>query len=380
MKKFIRRRHAVQALALTVAVTALGAGMPALAHDGGDGPDGLRHGKLFISTNAPGGNAVQVWARSASGPATLVTSVPTGGAGTGGGLGSQGALALSGDGRYLFVVNAGSNSVSTFRLRHDGLELTSTVASGGTMPISVAERDGAVYVLNAPPAGTGNNVAGFRNRRGVLEPLADGVRALADASGPAQVGFDAEGDTLVVAEKSATQLVSFRVARDGTLGAPAVTPSPGAVPFGFGITGNNVLVVSEAGTSSASSYRVGHGRQAGQLQLVSPAVANGQGAACWIAVTPNGRFAYSANAATSNISLYGIDGRGTLTLLQAQAGLTSNNGALDLAVTPDGRQLHAFASRSPQQIVSFTIGADGSLSKIGSAGGVVPNSAGLVAN
>jgi hypothetical protein len=98
------------------------------------------------------------------------------------------------------------------------------------------------------------------------------------------------------------------------------------------------------------------------LRLVTAALGNGQGAACWIAVTPNGRFASSANAATSNVCGYGIDAAGNLTLLQAQAGFTANNGALDMAVTPDGRQLHVFASRDPQQIVSFTIGKDGGLS------------------
>jgi 6-phosphogluconolactonase len=136
-------------------------------------------------------------------------------------------------------------------------------------------------------------------------------------------------------------------------------------------------VVSEAGTSSASSYRLGEKRDA-SLQLVTAALANGQGAACWIAVTPDGRYAYSANAAASNVSAYGIDRAGKLTLLQAQAGFTSGNGALDMAITPDGRQLHVFASRSPQQIVSFTIGSDGTLGKIGSLN--VTAGAGLAVN
>jgi 6-phosphogluconolactonase (cycloisomerase 2 family) len=212
----------------------------------------------------------------------------------------------------------------------------------------------------------------------VLQALSGSTRALADASGPGQVGFDADGEVLVISEKNATQLVSYRVRDNGSLSSTAdVTPSPGAVPFGFGITRRNVLVVSEAGTSSASSYRIGE-RPGAALQLVTAALANGQGAACWIAVTPNGRYAYSANAAASNVSAYGIGRTGSLTLLQAQAGFTSNNGALDMAVTPDGRQLHVFASRAPQQIVSFTIGADGGLSKIGTLN--VTAGAGMAAN
>ena len=64
-------------------------------------------------------------------------------------------------------------------------------------------------MLNAPASGISNTVAGFRNEGGVLKPLADGTRVLADASAPAQVGFDAEGEVLVISEKNAAQLVSY---------------------------------------------------------------------------------------------------------------------------------------------------------------------------
>ncbi len=377
--------HRRQALRL-LAVAATGAGLGARAaarsvgRDDADDDDdaGIRQGKLFMSTNGVAANLLQVYTRAANGPAALLASIPTNGNGTGAGLGSQGAVTLSGNGRYLFVVNAGSNTVSTFRLGARGIELRSTVASGGTTPISVAENDGLVYVLDAPASGVGNLVAGFHNDGGRLAPLADGVRPLANGSAPAQVGFDADGDALIVSQKAANQILSWRVRGNGTLDAsPTTTPSPGATPFGFAVTRRNVLVVSEASTSSASTYRVG-GRRDAALQLVSPVVGNGQGAACWVSVTPNGRFAYTANAAGSNVSSYRIDRNGSLTLLAAQAGFTSNNGALDMAVTPDGRQLHVFASRAPQQIVSFAIADDGGLTKIGTLN--VTAGAGLAAN
>jgi len=378
MDSNLRRRQAVRML--VVALTAAGIGAPALAHDDGD-RDSVRQGKLFMSSNAPaaaGGNAVLVYARAENGPATLLNSVATNGAGTGAGLGSQGAVTLSTNGRYLFVVNAGSNTLSTFELGRTGLVLTSVVDSGGLTPISVAESDGLVYVLNAGGSG---NVAGFRNSRGILTPLADGVRGLSvnTGAGPAQVGFDRDGDVLVISEKTTNVLTSYSVRRDGTLTARTITPSAGAVPFGFAITRRNVLVVSEAAASTVSSYRLKE-RDEPAPQVVSPTVANGQGAACWIAVTPNGRYAYSANAATSTISSFSVRGNGALTLLAGQAGATSNNGVLDMAVTPDGEQLHAFASRSPQQIVSFNIARDGSLTRIGAVGGVPAGAAGLAAN
>ncbi len=69
------------------------------------------------------------------------------GVGTGAGLGSHGAVTLSRNGRFLFVVNAASNTVSTFAVRPAGLVLKSVVDTGGLTPTSVAENDGPVCVL-----------------------------------------------------------------------------------------------------------------------------------------------------------------------------------------------------------------------------------------
>src|SRR3989454_12680599 len=89
---------------------------------------------------------------------TVAGTVATGGTGTGSGLGSQGALALSDDGRWLFAVNAGSNDVSIFRVGPAGLSLTSRIPSGGTQPVSLTVHGNLLYVLNG---GVSGNIAGF---------------------------------------------------------------------------------------------------------------------------------------------------------------------------------------------------------------------------
>jgi 6-phosphogluconolactonase len=375
------RRQALRLLTLAAVAASIGA--PAFAHDDDDGPGGSRRGQIFISTNSPSGNEVLVYARAANGPATLTSRIATRGVGTGGGLGSQGAVTLSGNGRYLFVVNAQSNSLSTFEVTEGGLVFRSVVDSGGLMPTSVAENDGLVYVLNA--AGSGN-VAGFRNRRGQLTAVADGVRGLSAAGGtaPAQVGFDRDGDVLLISERNTNVLTSYAVAHNGTLNARAVTPSAGRTPFGFAVTSRNVLVVSEAqggaaGASSASSYRLTEYPTTAP-QLRSSAVPTTQSAACWVAVTPNGRYAYTSNAGSSSVSVYRVDKQGALTLLAGQAALTGvNAGALDSAVSPDGQQLHVFASRG-LQIASYKIASDGSLTSLGVVGGMPAGSAGMAVN
>lgn len=368
----LSRRHAARLVAGTLAAATVA--IPTYAHED---DDGYRSGKIFISTNSPAGNAVLVYARRVAGPAVLLGSVPTGGQGTGGGLGSQGAVTLSRNGRWLFVVNAASNTVSTFEIRGTGLELRSVVDSGGLMPTSVTEHDGRVYVLNA--AGSGN-VAGFRNDRGTLRPLAGAVGALSANTGtaPGQVGLSDDGDVLVVTERATGRLTTFSVAEDGALEHRTVSSSSGAVPFGFAFTKRDVLIVSEAAASTVSSYRFD--RDSVVPQLLTASLATTQGAACWIAVTPNGRFAFSANAATSSVSSFAVAADGRLSLVAAQAALTgANAGALDMAVSRGGRQLHVFASRG-LQIVSYTIRSDGELVALGSAGGMPAGSAGLAAN
>jgi 6-phosphogluconolactonase len=370
------RRNALKGLSLAVVLATLGASTLAST-------DTVRHGKVFTSTNAPSGNELLIFATSDDGPATLRARLATQGAGTGAGLGSQGAVTLSSSGRFLFVVNAASNTVSTFALDGPQARLVSVVDSGGLMPTSVAEYNGLVVVLNANGSG---NVAGFRNQDGQLVALADGVRGLSAAGGtaPAQVGFSPDGDVLVVSERNTNVLTSFGVRRDGSLGARVVTPSAGATPFGFAFARPGVLVVSEAAggatdASTVSSYRFDE-RGAATPALISPAVPTTQTAACWIAITPTGRFAYAANAGSSSVSSFSIARNGSIGLLQGQAGLTGpNGGATDMAVSRDGQQLHVLAPRG-LQIVSFAVAHDGSLSALGAAGGLPAGTVGLAAN
>jgi 6-phosphogluconolactonase (cycloisomerase 2 family) len=295
-------------LQLSRLAAAVAVAVPASAHDGGHG---FHARKVFTSTNSPGNNELLVFAQARSGELVLTARVATQGQGTGAGLGSQGAVTLSTDGRHVFVVNARSNTVSTFVVRGDGVALASVVDSGGFMPISVTEDDGIVYVLNAGGAG---NVAGFRNHHGELRPLTDGTRPLSASGGtnPAQVGFGADGEILVVTEKATNRITSYPVHRNGVLGKVVVTASSGATPFGFALDRRDHPIVSEATASAASSYRFDE--RSATPTLLSASVPNTQAAACWVVVTPHGKYAYTANAGTSTLSSYRIARSGRLEL------------------------------------------------------------------
>lgn len=338
----------------------------------GSGDDGA--GVVYVLSNEPGGNAVLAFARASDGTLSSAGSFPTGGTGTGAGLGSQGAITVTRDGRWLLAVNAGSDDVSIFSVSRDGLELVDRAPSGGDMPISVTVSDGVAFVLNA---GTPNNVSGLRiGGRGALEPIPGSTRPLsADDAGPAQVAFDRKGEVLAVTEKTTSRISLYRVADGGAIDGPHVVASSGQTPFGFAFTGGDLLVVSEAAASTVSSYRVNDDG----LEAVTASAPDFQAAACWIAIPDSGRYAYAANTGAGTISGYSIREDGTLALLEAN-GVTAaaGGGAADLAFSRGSRFLYVRNGRDGT-ISGYRLQADGGLEPVELERGLPAGAAGLVA-
>ncbi len=337
-------------------------------------------GAVFVATNGAVGNEVLVFPRGGDGGLGAPQSYPTGGLGTGAGLGNQGGLALSPNGANLYVVNAGSDDVSGFRLTAGGLEHLGTWPSGGNLPISIALHGDLLYVLN--DGGTAN-VTGFRIANGgSLTPIPGSTRTLSEAAPDAgQVGFSPDGARLVVTEKGTNLLTTFPVLGDGSLGAAVSTASAGQTPFGFAFDGRGTLVVSEAfggaaGASTVSSYRPSGAAWA----AVSPAAPTTETAACWIAVSPNGRFAYSTNTGSNSVSGFAIGLDGSLALLNPD-GVTGTTGVrpIDMSFSRNGRYLYTLNAGGPS-ISAFRVGADGSLEPLAGAGALPVGSNGLVAN
>jgi 6-phosphogluconolactonase (cycloisomerase 2 family) len=329
---------------------------------------------VFTSTNEAGHNAVLVFRRAADGALTAAGSVATGGAGTGSGLDSQGALAFGRDhGRRQFVVNAGSNSVSEFAVEDGGLTLLGTVSSGGVEPVSLAVSHDLLYVLNEGGSGSPGNISGFRIGDRGLTPIPGSSRPLSAASVSApEISFDPSGDVLLVTEEATNLIDTYTVGRDGRPDGPATHPSEGQTPFGFAFDPRGHLVVSDAsgGAPSAgalSSYLVSRG---GALATISGPVADDQSAPCWVVTTVDGRFAYTSNTGSGTISSYAIGHDGSLTLLAADAASTGAGSApIDIALSRNSRYLYALTSAT-HSINGFRVQSDGSLTPlaIGPAG------------
>ena len=351
MSRFTPRRGRF-ALGATVALAVLAG--PAAAGAMAD------PGAVYTQTNNPAGNVVQAFDRDAGGELTPAGTFSTGGVGLAALGNRQGAVDLSDDESTVYAVNGGSNSVSIFDAGRSGLALEDVAPSGGVAPNSVDEDHGRVYVLNS--GGTPNVTAFSARSDGTLEAIPGGRRELPGALGAAQVSVAPGGDALVVTERLSNRLETLPIDAAGRPGAPVITASSGAVPFGFAFGHRGDVVVSEAGASTVSSYRLG----AGGLDLVSASLPVGFGAACWVAISPNGKLAYTGNA-SGTISGFAIGRDGSLDPL----GATPTPSPRDLDFSRNGRFLYAVSPTG--RVTGYRVATDGALELLTS----VPAAAGL---
>ncbi len=333
-------------------------------------------GAVYILNNNPATNNVMQYNRTASGELSFVGSFPTGGMGTGGGLGSQGAVILQGD--YLYAVSAGSNEISVMQTSASGPTLIDKVSSNGTTPVSLTIQNDLLYALNSGGSG---NITAFRIMPNYhLMAISGSTRPLSSAaSGPAQVQFSPDGTQLVVTEKATDKILTYEVDGSGMASMPTVHNSAGATPFGFEFGHNNTLIVSDAfggaaGQSALSSYTLGNG---GTLSLVTGPVATTRTAACWVAVTNNGKYAFTTNTGSASISAYSISNSGALNLLEADAGITGG-GPIDMALSGNSKFLYSLNGGS-NSISLFRVEHDGSLSSLGAGPSTPPGAAGMAA-
>lgn len=314
-------------------------------------------GHVYLDDNTAGANTIGAFDRHLDGSLTAMpgSPFPAGGAGTGAGLASQGALQFSRDGRYLLAVDAGSNQISVLRVGWDGsLQLVpgGVVSSGGPTPVSIAVHANLVYVANS--GAVGPNFTGFTlSPWGQLQPLPGSTVTLANGAQPDDVLFNSIGNTLVGNLTGTSQIESFSVGWNGLLTAAPGSPlsAQGLGPFGseFRPTNPFQLFVSNAhngaGLGTVSAFNVAWG---GALSPISGSpFADGQTAPCWVEISHDGQFLFAVNTASGDISRYWIAPNGTLSLLgSTPVGATGGVGAVDARLSPDGRALYVDESRT----------------------------------
>ena len=361
-------------------------------------------GAVYTMSNDPAGNQLVVLRRGTDGLLAAAGTHATGGLGSGAFEDSDNGIVL-GDTQgesapnnltearqLLFVTNAGSNTLTTFRVTGDGttLERAGVAASGGRRPVSVTVNRGLVYVLNSGErifglsvlnCTTGDlpSVTGFRvAATGELTPIPGSTRQLSGQrrSGCAQASFTADGRFLIVTERLAklpTQVGEdegtidvFPVNADGTLGTPRVVDATGRGPFGFTPTRDGSLLVTEQfggaaspGGGAASGYRV---NADGTLTPAGGSVFNGGTDTCWMVVSDDGAYAYAVSFfGGGRISTYRVGAGGALTLVAAaDDGGNAGTGASDVSLSATSKYLYQLNSVDGK-VNAYRVGADGRL-------------------
>jgi 6-phosphogluconolactonase (cycloisomerase 2 family) len=312
-------------------------------------------GHVYVNDNTAGTNTIGVFDRHADGTLTPHAGSPfaAGGAGTGAGLASQGALQISPDGRFLLAVDAGSNQISVLRIKPGGsLRLVpgGVVPSGGVLPVSVTTHRDLVYVANSGTGGS--NYTGFRlGRGGHLHPLAGSTVALPDGAQPGDVLFNTTGSKLAGTRVGTSRIDSFTVGAGGRLTAAPGSPFPaqGLGPFGseFRPTNPRQLFVSNAhntGTGTVSAFR--DSANGTLASIGSSPFPDNQTAPCWVEITRDGRFLFTVNTASGSVSRYSIAPGGALTLLGSTPIRGTGVGAVDARLSPDGGYLYVDESNA----------------------------------
>ncbi len=296
----------------------------------------LQHATSFVYTETdnsnPGQNAVIAYRQNSDGQLTQIGSFNTDGTGVANPQGLLGPddsdkeVIASPDGRLLFAVNQGSNSIAVFRVHRDGslgLVNNTAISSGGTEPVSLAIGDGRLYVVNR-----GNEVQGqvatiaptitvFNiGRNGVLTQDPAATTTLPVGLSPSQVLISSTSrlaflDTFTPPPLNtvtdANEVLPFQIAADGALipvssggvGAP-VTP-----PLLLGVAQYPKKNIIYAGLTGANQVAVFTFDGAGNLKLVGTVSVQGNGP-CWTLVSANGKFLYTVDTGTNSVGVFSL--------------------------------------------------------------------------
>lgn len=342
-------------------------------------------GAVYAMSNKLSQNSIIAYVRNARDQFVFLGEFATGGRGgildNGDGsnpLISQNSVVVTPNKRFLLTVNAGSNSVTVFRiLPNFRLRIVSIrrVFGKGPMAIAVHPRGSLVYVAsadadgkNAAPASAMGALTGFvLNRHGQLFRIRRSFRQL--PTRPGDVVFAVDGNSIVVASnnpfsdqlpRTSEAILSYRVLRGGRLtrlpvdGASSTRPgmpkgrSPPVI-IGIDIVrvrGVQYVVVPEIRpmqTGSVSTFRLDH---RGRLRLVQAdvltgnSINDGEQAACWIVFNSKKDKFFVSNTATDTVSTFQFKrGRSTLLKAVAASGQSSLDGAIDMAISPDDKFL-----------------------------------------
>ena len=360
----ISSAQALKALSLisATAALALAASLPARAEEPRrfDREEYHRHRHtLYVNANITSGNAILAYDIQGDGSLHALPGSPfqTGGRGffdpsyALGPFDVDQEMALNDD--VLYAVNSGSNSISAFRIGYDGTlhpVAGQPFDSGGSTPVSVGVHGRYLVTLDSAqdPAQAGKGyhpglIASAIERNGGLRLLPGSAVALAPNAQPSQALTTNTGNFVVSAEfPGGGQLDAFFQERNGKLIQTDSVMLPmepnNTQPLPLGLWANPrapYLYVGFVNTSEVGVYTLS---DAGKLRFVNK-VSNSGMAVCWLRVSRDGKFLYTANTADHSMSVYDLhDPASPVEIQHIVVGGTG--GVQQFSLTPDEHFLY----------------------------------------
>nr|WP_315429691.1 beta-propeller fold lactonase family protein [uncultured Albidiferax sp.] len=232
-------------------------------------------------------------------------------------------MAISPDGKYLYVANFGSATLSQFSVASTGILSAMSTASvaTGVNPYGVAvSPDGLyVYVSNS----SGNSISQYSvGSTGALTALSTPTVSVSSlGSTPTGIAIDPASNYVYVTLSGSAKLAQFSIGSGGMLTAlsPA-SVSTGTTPRSVAVSpGGRYAYVTNGGDNTVSQYSISSGKLTALPTATVATGSNPRG----IAMAPSGSFAYVTNYNDATVSSYSVGSAGALTLL----GTAATNGA-----------------------------------------------------
>jgi 6-phosphogluconolactonase len=289
------------------------------------------------------------------------------------------ASALPSRAQFAYVVDAGSNSVSAYKIASNGA-LTpvpgSPFQAGQNLGSAAVDPRGKfAYVTGSSNVLGFGVVSAFRiGHNGALKPVSGSPFPAGQA--PVSVAVDPTGKFAYVANLNSNvpgfgAVSAFSISSNG-----ALTPVPGS-PFQAGLDPESLAVdplgkfayvanlnSNVPGSGTVSAFSIGAN---GALTPVPGSPFPAGFAPHSVTVDPAGKFAYVANEFSNNISAYSISPNGALTPVPGSPFATIGEDPVSVVVDPTGQFAYAadFGINSGTNGVSaFGIGANGALTPV----------------
>jgi 6-phosphogluconolactonase (cycloisomerase 2 family) len=256
---------------------------------------------------------------------------------------------------FAYVVDAGGNSVSQYDATSGALApLSPATVGGGFNPHGVAvSPDGrSVYVGESASGAVAQYSIGADGTLTAKTPA-----TVASPGFPAAIAVSADGNNVYAANQNGATVSQFSVGAGGTLTAKTpATVTAGTGPSGVAVSpdGQSVYVTNNS-DGTVSQYSVGAD---GTLSPKTPATVATAAQPVGVAVSPDGQSVYVASRVGNTVSEYSVGTDGTLTP-KTPASVVSNSGAYDLTVSPDGQSVYVVGIANT--VSQFSVGTGGTL-------------------